>query len=160
MASVMQHKDKWIPWYFVAFFTVVAMVDAVMVTLAVETQPGLVTEHAYERGLAYNDTVKAAGMQDALGWKGAITSRTEGEKTMLSFRLQDARGLPIISQHVSVDLMRPVQEGIDFTMPMTRDEAGEYWAEAVFPARGVWQARVFVHDKGTRYQQSQRIVIK
>ena len=65
-------NDKWIPWYFVLFFATIAICDAVFVGLALSTHRGLVTEHAYQKGLEYNHTIAAAEQQDGLNWQGRI----------------------------------------------------------------------------------------
>ena len=50
-------------WYFVAFFGFIAAVNAAMVTIAIRTHSGVVSEHPYEEGLAYNAVVHAEKMQ-------------------------------------------------------------------------------------------------
>lgn len=70
--SALTKRDKLIPWYFVLFFVVIGAVNAVMVTLAVRTHTGTVTDHPYEKGLAYNKVVDAANAQEKLGWKSDI----------------------------------------------------------------------------------------
>ncbi len=57
---------------FIGFFVVVASVNAVMVTSAVRTFSGVETENAYKAGLAFNESIAAAGAQDALGWRVEI----------------------------------------------------------------------------------------
>ncbi|MEQ1705902.1 MAG: FixH family protein, partial [Rickettsiales bacterium] len=66
----MTGKRVW--WYFVAFFGFIAAVNAVMVTLAIRTHSGVVTEHPYEKGLAYNQVVEAEKNQQKLGWNGDV----------------------------------------------------------------------------------------
>ena len=91
--SNMSKNDRWIPWYFVAFFVVIAVVLVGMVTVAVRTQTGVVTEHPYEKGLAYNETVKQAEIQESLGWNGEISYNNN----VISFTLHNKNGKIIIA---------------------------------------------------------------
>ncbi len=51
-------KDRLIPWYFVMAFLVVFAVNGVFIYLATSTHPDVVTENAYEKGLAYDRIVE------------------------------------------------------------------------------------------------------
>ena len=53
-------------------FVVVIAVNGALTWFAVHSDPGLVTEHAFEAGKAYNRVIDAAATQDALGWKGHV----------------------------------------------------------------------------------------
>ena len=112
--------DRWIPWMFVAFFVVIAMVDAVFVTFAIKTRPGTVTEQAYEKGLAYNATLDAAEKQKALGW----TDVTTYEDGILSFTLKDKDGKPLSGAEVTAKITRPVAEGYDSTVKLAQTGEG------------------------------------
>ena len=119
--STLQQRDKWIPWYFVLFFVVVAAVNAVMVTLAVRTHTGTVTDHPYEKGLAYNQVVDAANAQDKLGWKSDIRfehpSPSEGGSASirgtLHVTLRDRSGHTLTPEKATATFTRPTQAGHD-----------------------------------------------
>ena len=72
MQSGPRKSDKWIPWYFVAFFVVLAILDGIFVTIAATTHTGVITENAYQKGLDYNEVVAASEEQDEIGWVGNI----------------------------------------------------------------------------------------
>ena len=55
----------WYPWTFVAGMLVVIAVNIALVIYAVGTFPGLETDDAYRKGLAYNKTLAAARAQEA-----------------------------------------------------------------------------------------------
>jgi len=59
-----QHRRRapgwWYPWTFVGGMLLVIVVNGVMISYALGTFPGLSTEDAYRRGLAYNQTIAAA----------------------------------------------------------------------------------------------------
>jgi nitrogen fixation protein FixH len=151
MNHTIHPRDRWIPWYFVAFFLVVALVDGIMVTLAVRTHTGTVTDHPYERGLAYNQVVAAAQKQEALGWKATIAYAGNA----LHFTLRDAAGTTLKPERAMAYISRPTQAGMDFTLPLT----GERTA-VTFPQPGLWEVRVEALYQGKSYQQSVRLVVE
>lgn len=153
-------KDKRIPYYFVAFFIGLAIVDGIMVTLALRTHTGTVSAHPYEEGLAYNRTIAAAEAQAALGWHAAFEfvqqSAQQGE---VWFALEDAQGTPLSMQHVRVEFTRPTSRGHDFELPLLQ-EGTQYRAHVAFPLQGLWEMRVHAARGDTPFQQSRRIVVK
>ncbi len=137
--------DKWIPWMFVAFFVVIAMVHTVFVTVAVKTLPGVVTEDAYEKGLAYNSTLEAAKKQQSLGWTG----RTAYSDGVLSYTLKDKTGAAIASATVKARITRPVTQGYDSEVVLQDAGKGVYQAKAALPLHGLWNIRIYTtwHDQ-------------
>lgn len=144
-------RDKWIPWYFVAFFVFIGAVNAVMVTLALDTKTGTVTEHAYEKGLAYNEVISATAAQAALGWKGEIILSGE----TLSFTLRDAEGKLLTPDTLKATLTRPTNEGMDFSTTLTDGKA-----TLAFPQKGLWEIRIFATLGAHKFQQAKRVVVK
>ena len=53
----------------VAFFAVIAAVNAVMIRAAVSTFSGIETANSYQAGLAFAREIAAAEAQDALHWQ-------------------------------------------------------------------------------------------
>ena len=155
MTAAAHPRDRWIPWYFVLFFVVLIIVDGVMATIAVRTQTGIITEHPYEKGIAYNQTVKAAQDQAALGWKGDIYFVGGAERSgALAFTLQDAKGKALTPYRLTANITRPTQAGMDFSLPL---EAGDNAVS--FPQNGLWEVRIFASVGGIQYQQSKRIIV-
>lgn len=147
--NTLSRRDRLIPWYFVLFFVVIAAVNAVMVTLAVRTHTGTVTEHPYEKGLAYNQVVAAADAQERLGWKGAVTYRAG----VLIFTLRDGHGRTLSPRDAVAHFTRPAHAGSDFTLPLSGERT-----PVAFPEQGLWEVRVDATIEGVHYQQIQRIV--
>ena len=141
--------DRRVWWYFVAFFGFIAAVNAVMVTLAVRTHSGTVTDHPYEKGLAYNTVVEADETQKALGWKSQLTY-ADGA---LHFTLKDKQNQDITPENATATITRPTQSGMDFTQPLTGAKT-----PVTFPEKGLWEVRVDAEYKGVHYQTSARIV--
>lgn len=147
--SMMTQKDKWIPWYFVLFFVIVATVNAIMVTFALTTTTGTITDHPYEKGIAYNRIVEAEQKQEKLGWKAQI----ELKGTTLQVVLKDAKGLLLKPEKLVAHFTRPTQDGMDFDVPLTNGQA-----QVHFPIPGNWEVRVFAVVGKDTYQQSKRII--
>jgi nitrogen fixation protein FixH len=147
-------SDKWIPWYFVAFFVGLAIVNAIFIYIATSTHSGVVTENAYSEGLSYNETIAAVEAQEALGWQSII--QIEGD--MLKFELSDGRD-KIKSASVIAEFVNPTREGMDFTIDLTETDQGLY--EGVIPSNifGQWDIRVKTIWQQTQYQINKRIVI-
>lgn len=138
-------------WYFVAFFGVIAAVNAVMVTLAIRTHSGIVTEHPYEKGLSYNQVVEAEQKQATLGWKGIINYKNG----VLNFELHDKNNQSLAWGKATASITRPTQQGMDFTVELKNTETS-----VDFPAKGLWEVRVDVEHEGVHFQQSKRIVVE
>lgn len=148
-------SDKWIPWYFVFGFLIFITVDCVMAYLAISTNPGVVTESAYEHGLAYNHYLVEADTQKALGWQSRLTA----EKGEILFVLKDAAGKPLQGAEVKVDFVRPSQAGHDFSAVLTETAPGQYTATPSFPERGLWNVRINATWQTQPYRLTQPLVI-
>jgi nitrogen fixation protein FixH len=150
-------RVRWIPWYIVGFFVVVAILDGIFVYVATSTHTGVITRESYERGLAYNETVEAAEKSAALGWKSTLDLVAGSD---LMFVLNDKAGAPLSGATVTARMVRPTQDGHDFELPLEETAAGEYRAPVTFPLDGLWDVRIFVEWKQHQYQHSDRLIIR
>ena len=158
--SLPRPSDRWIPWYIAAFFVVLVSVLVPMAVIAVRTNTGVVTDGAYEKGLAYNKAIEASEQQARLGWKGAITViPTSDNKVSASFDLQDESGKDIDDAVVKLYLVRPTQAGSDQQIDMKFEGKGHYTAEATLSAKGLWDARIGAMVKDKNFQVTKRIII-
>lgn len=148
-ATDIRKSDRFIPWYFVLFFLVIFIVDGAMVTVAVSTQTGVVTQHPYEQGLAYNEVVEAEKKQKELGWKGDISYHNK----QISFVLRDKLGKKIKPDKITATLTRPTQAGMDFFVELTNNTVN-----IDFPVKGLWEVRIYATKGDKHYQQAKRIV--
>lgn len=133
-------SDRFIPWYFVAFFVVVFIANGIFIYFALESQPGVIEEHNYEIGLAYDDRIAEDVAEQALGWVGDVMF----DNGVLTFTLSDREGSPLRGADARAVLVRPVQAGHDFPLSLTQEEPGVYRAPAVFPLPGRWDAYIYV----------------
>ncbi len=151
-------RDRLIPWYIVLFFVVIAVVDGIMVTIAIRTQPGVVTDHPYEKGIAYNNVIKEAEDQASLNWKGDIDYNSK--TSVISFSLHDTSGKLIIADNVTANITRPTKQGMDFDIELSQSPDGVFQKEVAFPVKGLWELRVYAEASGRTYQQSKRINVE
>jgi nitrogen fixation protein FixH len=142
---------KQVALYFVAFFGFIAIVNAAMVTLAIRTNSGVVTEHPYEKGLAYNKIIDAEKKQEELGLNNVLNYK-DG---MLHFELRDKNNKIITPESATVTITRPTMQGMDFVIELKGIDTA-----IDFPAKGLWELRVNAKIDGNNYQQSKRIVIE
>jgi nitrogen fixation protein FixH len=152
-------SDRWIPWYFVAFFVALTLVLAHMVWLAVGSYPGTVSDRAYEQGLAYNKSLQATAAQQALGWQGKLDVRAAGAATQLRYVLRDADGQLLKDATIHCWLYRPSSNKLDEKMALAAQADGSYGAVVTLPAKGMWEVRLAAQAQGHAFQQTERVVI-
>ena len=153
--SLPRPSDKWIPWYIALGFIVMLTPLAPMAYLSVHTMPGVVTDKAYEEGIAYNKAIAAGTQEKTLGWRGDIGFADN----TVSYTLTDAQGNPVNEATVHVWLIRPVQGGMDQNLNLKAEGNGRYSAAVTLPARGVWDIRVSATKQNTNFQSEKRIVL-
>ncbi|MCF4165687.1 FixH family protein [Zavarzinia compransoris] len=140
----------------VAFFMTITAVDVIMITSALDSQPGLVTDHAYEKGLAHNEVLAAKARQDALGWRVAV-ERTGGA-VMLS--IVDSAGAGVAADRVELRLLRPSDANQDRVLVPEAIEAGRFRAEIGAVTPGLWQLAVTIRRGDDRFDSLKTLVIE
>ena len=148
-------RDRIIPWYFVMGFMVVLAVNVYFVRTAIRTNPGVVTEHAYEKGLAYNDTIAAVRAQRALGWQGDVTY-ADGT---LRFTLRARDGAPLTHARVTAYIDRPLQPGMAQEVTLEETGNGVYATPLALPKRGQWDITVNAIWNDHSHQTRRRVTI-
>lgn len=142
-------RDKWIPYYFVAFFAVIALLDGFFVYKAISTQTGVVTENSYEKGLDYNHVIEAAKAQPDM--KNTITY----EDGTLTWQL------PIEDATASAFIVRPIQDGHDFEITLQHFGNGVYKASPDLPMKGLWTARLSAKwDQNKQFRATHDFIVK
>ena len=112
--SLPRPSDKWIPWYIVAFFVLLVSTIVPMGILAVRTNTGVITDNAYEKGLAYNHDLAASAQQEQLGWHTDLNAtRSSDGQTDITARATDGTGAAIKDATVNLLIQRPTQSGMD-----------------------------------------------
>lgn len=157
----------WYPWTFVAGMALVIAVNIALVIYAVGTFPGLETDDAYRKGLAYNKTLAAARAQEALGWRVDVRyaprpaeDTAEGRGGELVVTLLDKSGEPLRGLDVAAALVRPTRAGLDMKIELEPAGRGEYRAEAILPVAGQWDVRILARRGDEDFQATRRILVQ
>ncbi len=136
----------------ISFFAVFASVDAYFVYKAVNTHTGVVTENAYEKGLAYNNNIKQAKHQKSF----KITSNTTYNNGLLTTTISNEDGTPIIGATVVAKIVRDVHNGHDFQKVLSHKGNGIYNTDLGLPLSGIWTVNLDIkweqHSKQKNYQ--------
>ena len=153
--------NRWVPWMFVLAFLVVGAVNAVFVYLAIHSHTGLITEQAYEKGLAFNQTLAKAEAMKALGWNFSVELTSED---ILSVRLVDKSGNPVQKAQVKGRMVRPVKSGYDYEINLAEQmkvgESGVYQVLLRPPLRGSWTVHLVATQNGQSFEKSEALVLK
>lgn len=152
---VARKSDKWIPWYFVAFFVFLAIMDGIFVYIANQTHTGVVTDNAYNEGLKYNQTIAKAEAIEELGWTASVDY--QGADILVT--LTDKDGVAISGADVDAVFIRPTKEGSDFKAELVEQAPGTYTASAN-AAQGQWDIRVYATWKQKQFQSVKRVVVQ
>jgi nitrogen fixation protein FixH len=134
--------------YLCLFFGVIAAVNAVFITKALQSNSGVVNDNPYERGIGYNKILAEHEKEQALGWK--IMTAIENKKTLVC-RIIDKNGKPIDKAHVVAHMLRPVQKDLDFDLPLVETKEGRYVANLKLPVNGAWNVHISVERGEDRY---------
>jgi nitrogen fixation protein FixH len=158
----------WYPWTFVAGMALVIAVNIALVIYAVGTFPGLETDDAYRKGLAYNETLAAARAQEALGWRADVryaprpaeAAAGGGREGELVITLLDRTGEPLRDLKAEAVLVRPTRAGLDMRIELEPRGPGEYRAEATLPLAGQWDVRILARRGDHGFQATRRILVR
>lgn len=149
-------SDKYIPWYFVAFFVLLFIWEGVFVYTATSTHTGVVEDNTYNRGRNYNETIAQSDAQNALAWNSSLSVDNNG---LLHVALTDANGTALAGARAVAYFFRPTQAGNDFTVTLGEASPGIYQTDTAGTSPGQWDVRIFVQWKQQRYQMAERIVV-
>ena len=154
-------KNSNIIWFFVIFFSTFIIVDICYIFVAEKTWRGLAIEDGYQKGLKYNQAIEAVTKQKQLGWNLQINYQLQGDKNgNLEAKLLDKNNQTIIDADVVANIRRPVQDGVDFSLPLQfNSKTLTYQSLVEFPLAGQWDVEVIVKKQDDVYQDIKRLVI-
>jgi len=143
----------------VAFFGVVIAVNLVFVYFALSTWPGLTTQHAFEEGRDYNQTLESAARQEAMGWHSRVGLGAPTPKgRVLTLVMTGPDGKPLTGMKVTAVLSRPVGEGLTVDTAMDEERPGLYGALVRLSALGRWEVLIKVQAEDGRSYHMQHEV--
>ena len=142
---------------FVAFFGVIAAVNGVFMYFALSTWPGLTTEDAYKKGVAYNRTLDEAAVQARLGWRSAVAIDVSGE---LVVSLAGKDGAPIQGARVDVTLSRPLGSEAALSLMLEEIAPGRYGGRFTAPDAGRWKADIKAQLNDNSYRMRHEVMVR
>ncbi len=152
---------RWVPWAIAGAFLAVVSVNGALAYFAVESDPGLVSEHPFELGNGYNRVLDAGAAQDALGWHGTVRFAGEsGLSGRIVAALADRTGAPLGGLAVKATVVRPVEPLPEQHLTLDASGQGSYAAPVTLARAGQWDVRVTAERGADVYQFVQRIVVR
>lgn len=156
-ASPEAGRSRWIPWVFVAGMLTVVAVNAALVFFATQSWGGLVTNRAFERGIAYNRLIAAAAAEEALGWKADVAYQVEASALVVTLRNADQQ--PMTRAVVAAEARRPLEAQEPVILAMRYVGDGRYAAAEALRA-GQWDIRLTVANEGSAAHFTRRIYVR
>ncbi len=144
----------------VAFFAVVAGVNAIMVRAAVSTFGGVETDSAYKAGLAFARETATVQAQDALHWDvRAKVARASGE-TVVEIIARDSSDRPVSNLEATAQFAHPTDRRADRTVAVVADGPGLFRGTTADVA-GQWDLVIELsHDGNRLFRSKNRVWIR
>lgn len=148
----MEHQPKLLTGkkffvYMLLFFGIIFSVNAVFITLALRSNSGVVVQNYYERGIHYNQTLEQAQFQKELGWMGELVI----DGSFMIYSLHASDGKAVSDKTIFVKMVRPVQDGFDFMVPLSETKDGVYRGKFHAPLKGAWDAHISIEWADGQY---------
>jgi nitrogen fixation protein FixH len=146
---------RFFPWYVAGGLCVVLLVNAVLVFLAVESFPGLATDHGFNASNHYDSVLAAADRQAALGWTVQDTLADGRPVVALSGR----DGAPLAGARLSATAERPIGAAEPVPVAFHATAPGRFEADAPLE-QGKWELDLTVTANGQDYHTVRRLIVK
>ena len=152
------------PWVLglLAFLATFLTANGIFIYLAFSSPPNLVVEDFYERGEAYEQTQKRIEQEKALGWTGLILAPTKTRVNQVQgyeVLLQGQNSVGLDLDSVVIHAYRPSDARADFSVEMTKKQAGVYTADISFNLPGIWDLIVEAKLGDQAFLTTKRITI-
>jgi nitrogen fixation protein FixH len=134
-----RRKRSLIPLFFALPTLAVIVANAALIWFATHSATGLVTEHPFEKGLAYNEELARGAAQDALGWSAEVEY---GADRLVVFQARDRNGAPVDGLAVRARFVRPVEPAPEVESMLAASGHGRYAATVELPRQGQWEIDV------------------
>jgi nitrogen fixation protein FixH len=145
---------------FVAFFAIVATVNAIMLRAATSTFGGVETGSAYKAGLEFKNELAAARTQDGRKWKiVAEVKRAASGQVTVELTARDAQAASLSGLIAAARLAHPNDARNDRRIAMSSAGAGRFTGETAAPA-GQWDLVIELSaDEERLFRSKTRIVL-
>ena len=143
--------------WLLAFFGVVAGVNALMVRLAISTFGGVETANSYQAGLAFAREIAAAESQNARHWRVDTGISTAGAQTLVDLTARDADDRPLANVSATGRLAHPTDMRADRILSFDPAGGGKFQARTD-ALHGQWILEVDLLRAGERLFRSRNRV--
>ncbi|POR55529.1 FixH family protein [Bosea psychrotolerans] len=126
----------------VAFFAVVAGVNAIMMTAAIRTMPGVDVKSAYETSQRFNGEIARMHAQAERGWQAQARVERKGDGATVTLNLRDHSGVAVVGLGVEAKLQHPASRQEDREANLVEIAPGLYTAQIPTLHRGAWTLAV------------------
>lgn len=159
----------WAPATIVTFFITIAVVDAVIITLADRGMPaqwaarllpepkgggqvssffpGTVYHDFQEKEELYNQYLEQLEAQRRRGWqvrRGWLRPPAADVPTPFQVEVRDKTGAPVVGATVTVEFLRPSDHRQDRSIILPAVDAGRYRADVALPLPGMWHVLIHI----------------
>lgn len=143
------------------FFAVVAGVNAVMMTVAIRTMPGVDVKSAYETSQRFNQEIARMRVQAARGWLVNADLRHEGAETVVEVAFLDKLGAPVAGLDVKAKLEHPATRSQDRDEHLSEAAPGRYLARMPALHAGGWTLAITARRDGAAvFDTRSRLLLK
>lgn len=153
------HKNPLVIFWFVILAVVLA-VNFFMISTAIMTNPGLVSENYYDKGKNYDQVLADRAHMQSLGWKTQLNIPSIYTEKMFSVAIApiDAQGRLLTLENATLYFYRPLEKRQDLVYPMTK--VGDQWqTQAKLPLKGNWDVLVEYFAEGERYIETAKVLV-
>ncbi len=167
----------WAPATIVAFFLALAVVDAVIITVAENglsssilqrflpeprrhqvahsTFPGTIYHDYQEKEAQFNAYLKDRQLQEARGWKirkGWEVKPEAGTATRFKVEVRDSEGTPLLGAHIIGRFLRPSDSRLDLDFELQEVGQGLYARNIALPAPGRWDLVMLILHANDKHE--------
>jgi nitrogen fixation protein FixH len=142
----------------VAFFSVVAGVNGVMMTAAITTFGGVETASSYRAGLAFAREIEAVQAQDRLGWQVGVKA-IGNAATAIEIAARDRADRPVSGLQAAGRLSHPMDKRLDRALVLREVGPGVFHADAA-GATGQWDLVLELSQNGVpKFRSRNRLTL-
>ena len=159
----------WAPATIVVFFMLIAVVDAIIISLASNGMPthwaerllpepkgggkvssffpGTVYHDFQEKEELYNEYLEQLQRQHERGWqvhRGWTETPVAGQSIPFQVEVFDKGGAPVAGASVNIEFLRPSDRRADQSVTLVEEEPGRYGSRVALPLPGVWDVLIHI----------------
>ena len=143
LEQINQKRGRVVPFIIIAFFISFMTPVIGFAVLAFKVAPSEVTQNAYEKGVAYNEILKAEAAQQALGW--TITNKVNLNAPggpALELMIKDQKGAALEGLTGEVRFIHPAHSKHDQNLTLSGGKDGLYSLPITDIGSGNWWVHV------------------